>query len=92
VLLFASVLLLILARVSPPSFPYAISGKSTVKSCLQVEHRQCFDHCGLEWNFAPKVFQLAPRPALMLGLISGTEPIPAFYLKGFHYNRPPPTN
>ena len=92
VLLCASVLLLILARVTPPSFPQALSFKSTVKCCLQTEHKQCFDHCGFEWNVAPKVFQLAPRPALMVGLISEMEPIPTFHLTGFHYNRPPPTS
>jgi len=90
-LLCASVLLLVLARVSPPCFPHTLSLKSTVSSCMQVEHRQCFD-CGLEWNFAPKVFQLAPRPALVLGLIQEMDPLPTFHLKGFHYNRPPPSS
>lgn len=91
-LLWASVLLLILTRVSPPSVPQIFSCKPIVKCGLQIEHRQCFDHCGFEWNSAPKVFQLAPPPALMLGLIPEMELIPAFHHKGFHYNRPPPSS
>lgn len=92
-LLCASVLLLILVRVAPPSFPQVVSYKSiAVKSAVQVEHRLCFDHCGLAWNSPPKVSHLAPPPAPNLGVISEMESFPTFHHKGFYYNRPPPSS
>jgi hypothetical protein len=90
--LCASILLLILVRVYPPSFPQVLACKSIVKCSVQIEHRQCFDNCGLEWTCAPRVSQLAPPPALNLGVIPEMEPIPTLHLEGFHYNRPPPSS
>jgi hypothetical protein len=89
-LLWASVFLLVYLRVSPPSFPQSLSYQPIIKCGLETEHKPCFDHWGFEWNCSLAVFQFALPLVLMLGLISWMEATPAFPVKGFHYNRPPP--
>jgi hypothetical protein len=89
---FATLLTLLVARNTSPEFPHIPSVHHTsINAVASYGHRLRFDSNGLQWTDPIPVFVLLP-PETESGHSSLTpELYSALQLKGFHYNRPPPS-
>jgi len=89
----AALLVLLVARNAPPEFPPVPSVHHTSLNAGATHgHRLQFDCNGLPWSDPVSVFVLIPPDTESAHSSLSPELYSALQLKGFHYNRPPPSS
>jgi hypothetical protein len=82
---------LLVAQNVPLEFPSVLVGQSSITAGSTHAQAQRFDSDGLQWTAPVGAFVILPA----IGRVNRnfTQPLlPAIQTKGFHFNRPPPTN
>ena len=87
----AALLVLFVARNTPPEFSQATSVHyASITAVSNHGHRLQFDSNGLQWSDPVRVFLLLPPETESAHSSLTPELYSELQLKGFHYNRPPP--
>gem|GEM_PF-2582785 len=83
---------LLLAQGVALEFPRPLSARQcSIGAGSTHTQMQRFDTDGLQWSAPVAAFVILPSvEGVKCGLAQ--EPLPAIETKGFHFNRPPPTN
>jgi len=84
-----ALVVLLLTRVAPGSFPHVSSNGPTVNSSRQHSPRPCFDQDEAYGCIAIAVFSPA-IPLAFSPLMAASDPIICLDASGTHYTRPPP--
>lgn len=86
----AAVFAVLAARSLPPHFPDAFGSRSAFSIDSHHDQRPRFDDSGSKWVGPAEISLLFPTSVESVHLIAASRPFARFYIKGFHYNRPPP--
>jgi hypothetical protein len=89
----AALFVLLAARSTPPEFARAPSvHHPSINAVASHGHRLQFDSNGLQWSDPVSPFVLIPPSTESAHSSVTPELYSILQLKGFHYNRPPPSS
>jgi hypothetical protein len=86
----AAVFAVLAARSVPPHFPDAFGGRSSFSIDSHHDQRPRFDDSGSKWVGPAEISLPFPAGVESVHPVASSRPFASFYIKGFHYNRPPP--
>jgi hypothetical protein len=82
---------LLVAQNVPLEFPSASVGQCSISAGSTIGQTQRFDSDGLQWTAPVGAFVILP-PTGRVNWNFTQQLLRAIQTKGFHFNRPPPTN
>ncbi len=86
----AAVFAVVAARSVPPHFPDAFGSHSSFSIDSHHDQRPRFDDSGSKWVGPAEISLLFPAGVESVHPMASSRPFARFYIKGVHYNRPPP--